>query len=92
MEEKETPTEEKEEKIQEGTEDVKAEETAEDDKNYVSLLNEIRDLRTDIQGLVTLLAKENKTAEEEQDQEQAVEKLDDDEKLDPDEVEKLLDL
>lgn len=89
MEEKETPTE---EKIQEGTEDVKAEETAEDDKNYVSLLNEIRDLRTDIQGLVTLLAKENKTAEEEQDQEQAVEKLDDDEKLDPDEVEKLLDL
>lgn len=88
-EEKETPTE---EKIQEGTEDVKAEETAEDDKNYVSLLNEIRDLRTDIQGLVTLLAKENKTAEEEQDQEQAVEKLDDDEKLDPDEVEKLLDL
>lgn len=89
MEEKETPTE---EKIQEGTEDVKAEETVEDDKNYVSLLNEIRDLRTDIQGLVTLLAKENKTAEEEQDQEQAVEKLDDDEKLDPDEVEKLLDL
>lgn len=89
MEEKETPTE---EKIQEGTEDVKAEETAEDDKNYVSLLNEIRDLRTDIQGLVTLLAKENKTVEEEQDQEQAVEKLDDDEKLDPDEVEKLLDL
>lgn len=89
MEEKETPTE---EKIQEGTEDVKAEETAEDDKNYVSLLNEIRDLRTDIQGLVTLLAKENKTAEEEQDQEQAVKKLDDDEKLDPDEVEKLLDL
>lgn len=89
MEEKETPTE---EKIQEGTEDVKAEETAEDDKNYVSLLNEIRDLRTDIQGLVTLLAKENKTAEEEQDQVQAVEKLDDDEKLDPDEVEKLLDL
>lgn len=92
MEEKETPTEEKEEKIQEGTEDVKAEEQAEDDKSYVSLLNEIRDLRTDIQGLVTLLAKENKSAEEEQDQEQVSEKIADDENLNPEEVEKLLDL
>lgn len=85
--------EEQEETKEKSGEDVtKSEEQTEDDKSYVSLLEEIRELRTDIQGLVVLLAKENKTAEEEQDQEQAVEKLDDDENLNPEEVEKLLDL
>lgn len=71
---------------------TKSEEQVEDDKNYVSLLEEIRELRTDIQGLVVLLAKENKSAEEEQDQEQVSEKIADDENLNPEEVEKLLDL
>lgn len=89
-EEKKEEQEETKEKL--GEDVTKSEEQTEDDKSYVSLLEEIRELRTDIQGLVVLLAKENKTAEEVQDQEQAVEKLDDDEKLDPDEVEKLLDL
>lgn len=84
---------EQEETKEKPNEDVtKSEEQTEDDKSYVSLLEEIRELRTDIQGLVVLLAKENKTAEEVQDQEQATEKIADDENLNPEEVEKLLDL
>lgn len=85
--------EEQEETKEKPAEDVsKSEEQAEDDKSYVSLLEEIRELRTDIQGLVVLLAKENKTVEEEQDQEQVSKKIADDENLNPEEVEKLLDL
>lgn len=85
--------EEQEETKEKPVEDVtKSEEQAEDDKSYVSLLEEIRELRTDIQGLVVLLAKENKSAEEEQDQEQVSKKIADDENLNPEEVEKLLDL
>lgn len=84
---------EQEETKEKPVEDVtKSEEQAEDDKSYVSLLEEIRELRTDIQGLVVLLAKDNKSAEEEQDQEQVSEKIADDENLNPEEVEKLLDL